>query len=77
MHRHPALRNLSSDHHSGLVLASIFAGTLTRDVVPIFDGSDCRLWMAVSQISWMLGFGAFPAAYIPIRIRPRRMAGAG
>jgi hypothetical protein len=33
--------------------------------------------MAVSHISWMLGFGVSPAAYIPILIGPWSMAGAG
>lgn len=49
----------------------IVVGALIRVVVPIFDAFDYRLWIAASQVLWVVGFGAFAAAYIPILIRPR------
>ena len=49
----------------------IVVGALIRVVVPIFDAFDYRLWIAASQVLWVVGFGAFAAVYIPILIRPR------
>jgi uncharacterized protein involved in response to NO len=57
------------------VLAPMFAlillGALTRVVVPLFAESHYVLWIAASQVLWVLGFGIFSAVYIPRLIRPR------
>ena len=55
----------------GGMFALLVLGALTRVVAPIFDGLHYTLWIAVSQLLWMLGFGVFAAVFLPILIRPR------
>lgn len=53
------------------VFALVFLGALLRVVFPVFDGAHYTLWIAASQVLWILGFGLFSAVYIPILVRPR------
>lgn len=63
------------------VLAPMFVllalGACIRVFAPIVDGSHYTLWIAVSQLLWILGFGIFSAVYIPILLRPRVDGRAG
>lgn len=57
------------------VLAPVFSlivvAALVRVVLPLLDVAHYTLWIATSQILWILGFSVFSAAYIPQLIRPR------
>jgi uncharacterized protein involved in response to NO len=57
------------------VLAVIFAlvlvGALVRVVMPIFAPAHYVLWIGISQVFWILGFGGFSMLYLPILFRPR------
>jgi uncharacterized protein involved in response to NO len=40
-------------------------------VFPIVDTAHYTLWIAVSQVLWILGFAAFSILYLPQLVRPR------
>lgn len=49
-----------------LILAAVF-----RVFVPLFDMEHYRLWIACSQVFWILAFGTFLLAYFPFLVKPR------
>ena len=48
----------------------LFAG-ITRVLLPIVFGQYYTLWIAISQIAWMVSFVLFVWLYLPMLIRPR------
>jgi uncharacterized protein involved in response to NO len=55
----------------GPLFLLIVLGTFIRVLIPIFDVTHYRLWIALSQILWMFGFSFFLVMYFPMLIRPR------
>ncbi len=57
------------------VLAVMFSvllvGALVRVIVPLIDGAGYIVWVGISQVLWMLGFGLFLIAYLPMLMQPR------
>jgi uncharacterized protein involved in response to NO len=57
------------------ILAPIFLlvllATLARVVLPLMDPARYTIWIATSQVFWILGFALFSAVYIPQLVRPR------
>ena len=53
------------------MFALLLAGALTRVIAPLVDGANYIVWVGISQVFWMLGFGLFLIAYLPMLVRPR------
>lgn len=53
------------------VFALVFVGALVRVVLPLIAPAQYMLWIAGSQVFWILGFGVFTVVYLPILYRPR------
>jgi len=53
------------------MFALLLAGAVTRVIAPLVNGADYIVWVGVSQVLWMLGFGLFLLAYLPMLVRPR------
>jgi uncharacterized protein involved in response to NO len=48
----------------------IFAA-ISRVALPLVDPAHYTIWIATSQVFWILGFALFSAVYIPQLVRPR------
>lgn len=55
----------------GPLFALLFVGSLVRVVAPMIAPSDYRLWIGLSQLLWIIAFGAFCWRYAPMLIMPR------
>ena len=57
------------------ILAAMFMlviiAAITRVVLPLLDPAHYTIWIATSQVFWILGFALFTAVYIPQLVRPR------
>jgi uncharacterized protein involved in response to NO len=53
------------------VFLLLLGSALVRVVFPIVDTAHYTLWIAVSQVLWILGFAAFSILYLPQLVRPR------
>jgi uncharacterized protein involved in response to NO len=53
------------------IFTILLAGAIVRVFFPIIDGGHYGLWIAVSQILWILSFLIFAAAFLPMLWRPR------
>ncbi len=57
------------------ILAAIFMlvilAAIVRVALPLADPARYTIWIAMSQVFWMLGFALFSAVYIPQLVRPR------
>ena len=54
-----------------LIFIPIILGAIFRSIVPIFVHAQYVLWIAVSQVLWMIAFLVFLYIYTPILISPR------
>ena len=57
------------------ILAAMFMlvilAAITRVVLPLLDPAHYTIWIATSQVFWIVGFVLFTAVYIPQLVRPR------
>jgi uncharacterized protein involved in response to NO len=53
------------------LFAVVFVGALVRVLLPLMVPGQYLLWIAVSQVLWILGFGGFALLYLPILVQPR------
>jgi uncharacterized protein involved in response to NO len=53
------------------IFTILLAGAIVRVFFPVFDGTHYGLWIAVSQILWILSFLIFAAVFLPMLWRPR------
>lgn len=57
------------------ILAPIFVlvilAAIVRVALPLVDPAHYTIWIATSQVSWILGFALFSAVYIPQLVQPR------
>lgn len=51
--------------------AFLFAGVISRVLIPIFDPQHYANWIGLSQILWIIAFLVFTITYLPILIKPR------
>lgn len=49
----------------------LLAGAVVRVFLPLLMPSEYALWVAVSQLSWIIAFGIFLVLFAPILIAPR------
>lgn len=54
-----------------VIFALVLVGALVRVVLPIVLPGHYMLWIGISQVCWLLGFGGFSMLYLPILFRPR------
>jgi uncharacterized protein involved in response to NO len=60
-----------------LVLLALILAGLLRVFPPLLNIADYRLWIALSQILWILAFAGFLLVYFPVLIKPRIDGQAG
>jgi uncharacterized protein involved in response to NO len=53
------------------IFTILLAGAIVRVFFPIADNGNYLLWIAVSQILWILSFLIFAAVFLPMLWRPR------
>jgi len=53
------------------IFALLVCGTLIRVLFPLIDHSFYLLWITLSQLFWIVGFGSFLYLYFPMLIYPR------
>ncbi|HKQ33269.1 MAG TPA: NnrS family protein [Thermodesulfobacteriota bacterium] len=53
------------------IFTILLAGAIVRVFFPVFGGGHYGLWIAVSQILWILSFLIFAAVFLPMLWRPR------
>ncbi|MFQ5683488.1 MAG: NnrS family protein, partial [Candidatus Binatia bacterium] len=54
-----------------VIFITLSCGALVRIIFPLFDNSLYTLWIAGSQILWIVAFATFLVSYFPILIYPR------
>jgi uncharacterized protein involved in response to NO len=64
-------RTLAAGGAETLMFVAIHLAALTRVVGPLFWPGAYVTWLGVSALLWLLAFGAFAVAYVPVVTRPR------
>lgn len=65
-------RNVFAPHRIVFwIFTILLAGAIVRVFFPIADSGNYLLWIAVSQILWILSFLIFAAVFLPMLWRPR------
>lgn len=54
-----------------LMFGLMIAGAVVRTFLPIFAEERYILWIAISQVLWILAFGLYLICYVPVLISPR------
>jgi len=71
-------RNISAPPRLiGFAFGVMMVGGIVRVVLPLIIPSHFLSWIILSQILWVIAFGAFTCLYFPILIRPRIDGKAG
>lgn len=53
------------------IFAVLLAGTALRVLFPLADPQHYTLWIGLSQLLWVVAFGAFLFIHLPMLVRPR------
>jgi len=51
------------------VFAILFAGAVVRVFFPLVDPSDFIVWIALSQVLWIISFSMFLYVYFPMLVQ--------
>ncbi len=51
--------------------ALLLAGAVIRVFLPLIDAGHYMIWIALSQLLWIISFGIFSVVYLPILSKPR------
>ena len=57
--------------HLSAVFAVLYVGAVMRVFLPLIDPGHYSLWIALSQVCWIVSFSIFLYVYTPILVRPR------
>jgi uncharacterized protein involved in response to NO len=55
----------------GRALAVLLAGTVVRVLLPLLDAAHYPLWIALSQLLWLLAFAILLVVFLPMWLGPR------
>ena len=56
---------------AAIAFALLVAGAMVRVILPIVSVENYAIWIALSQLFWVIAFAIFVITYIPILIKPR------
>jgi uncharacterized protein involved in response to NO len=57
--------------HLSAVFAVLYVGVVMRVFLPLIDPGHYSLWIALSQVCWIVSFSIFLYVYTPMLVRPR------